>query len=161
MDTKLHKSKTDKIICGVCGGLAETYGGKASYYRLGVILFSIFGFFLITIIFYIVLACVLDSQTVTKQETKENDDINIKREQNINELTYDDTISFKKYYVVSVRNDNGQIDYYFAGPEQVVTKGSFVIVVENGIEESREVIDAKFYEEHELPKNINEFTYIK
>ena len=35
MEKKLYRSKTDKKICGVCGGLAEYFNMDATLVRLG------------------------------------------------------------------------------------------------------------------------------
>lgn len=35
MEKKLYRSKTDKKICGVCGGLAEYFNIDATLVRLG------------------------------------------------------------------------------------------------------------------------------
>ncbi len=40
---KLHKSQTDKKLCGVCGGLAEYFNIDPTLVRLLWILFSIAG----------------------------------------------------------------------------------------------------------------------
>lgn len=40
---KLHKSQTDKKLCGVCGGLAEYFNIDPTIVRLLWILFSIAG----------------------------------------------------------------------------------------------------------------------
>ncbi|HCX27801.1 MAG TPA: PspC domain-containing protein [Candidatus Portnoybacteria bacterium] len=43
MDKKLHRSQSDKIIAGVCGGLAEYFGIDSTLMRLGFILIVILG----------------------------------------------------------------------------------------------------------------------
>lgn len=40
---KLYKSKTDKKIFGVCGGLAEYFNVDSSVMRLIVVLLALFG----------------------------------------------------------------------------------------------------------------------
>ena len=40
---KLCKSETDKMICGVCGGIAEYFGIDATLVRLGFAVFSVLG----------------------------------------------------------------------------------------------------------------------
>ena len=40
---KLHKSQTDKKLCGVCGGIAEYFNIDPTLVRLLWILFSIAG----------------------------------------------------------------------------------------------------------------------
>ena len=43
--TKLHRSKKEKIIGGVCGGIAETYGIDPTLVRLLTILVALFTWF--------------------------------------------------------------------------------------------------------------------
>ena len=40
---KLCKSETNKMICGVCGGIAEYFGIDATLVRLGFAVFSVLG----------------------------------------------------------------------------------------------------------------------
>lgn len=40
---KLLKSKTDRKLCGVCGGIAEYLGIDSTIVRLCWVLFSLFG----------------------------------------------------------------------------------------------------------------------
>ena len=40
---RIHKSARDKRICGVCGGLAESFHIDATLVRLGFVLFSALG----------------------------------------------------------------------------------------------------------------------
>lgn len=40
---KLYKSKTDKKIAGICGGLAEYFGIDPTIIRLGLVLISLCG----------------------------------------------------------------------------------------------------------------------
>ena len=57
MDKKLYKSKKDKKVCGVCGGLAEYFGIDVTLVRLGtaaLVLFAGGG-----IIAYIVAAIIM------------------------------------------------------------------------------------------------------
>ncbi|MBR4971783.1 MAG: PspC domain-containing protein [Oscillospiraceae bacterium] len=42
MEKKLYRSRTDKKICGVCGGLGKYFGIDATLVRLGVVLFTLF-----------------------------------------------------------------------------------------------------------------------
>ena len=42
MEKKLYKSRTDKKICGVCGGLAKYLGMDATIMRLIVVLLTLF-----------------------------------------------------------------------------------------------------------------------
>lgn len=44
MKKKLYKSKTDKKLCGVCGGIAEYFDIDSTIVRLGfLLLFLMFG----------------------------------------------------------------------------------------------------------------------
>ncbi len=43
MDGKLYRSEDNKMICGVCGGLAEYFHIDATLVRLGFVLFSALG----------------------------------------------------------------------------------------------------------------------
>ena len=46
MKEKLHRSKTDRMISGVCGGLAVFLGWDSSLVRVGVVVLAIVtGFF--------------------------------------------------------------------------------------------------------------------
>ncbi len=40
---KLYRSETDKVIFGVCGGIAEYAGIDSTLVRLGLIAFSLLG----------------------------------------------------------------------------------------------------------------------
>lgn len=40
---KFYRSRTDKVIGGVCGGLAERFGWDTTLVRIGAILIAIFG----------------------------------------------------------------------------------------------------------------------
>lgn len=39
---KMYKSKSNKMICGVCGGFAEYYGYDPTIVRLAFVLISLF-----------------------------------------------------------------------------------------------------------------------
>lgn len=43
MDKKLYRSQTDKMIAGVCGGIAEYFGIDSTLVRLGWVLFTFAG----------------------------------------------------------------------------------------------------------------------
>jgi phage shock protein C len=59
--SNLHKSKNSKVLFGVCGGLAETWGLDPSIVRIGFLLGAIFtGSILLWI--YLALALVLPSE---------------------------------------------------------------------------------------------------
>lgn len=42
MEKKLYKSKTDRKICGVCGGIAEYFGVDSTIIRLVAVLAVLF-----------------------------------------------------------------------------------------------------------------------
>ena len=42
MEKKLYRSRTDKKICGVCGGLGKYFDIDPTLVRLGVVLFALF-----------------------------------------------------------------------------------------------------------------------
>lgn len=50
---RLYKSMTDKMICGVCGGLGEYFRLHGSLVRIAMILLTIF--FPITFVIYILM----------------------------------------------------------------------------------------------------------
>ena len=43
MKNKLTKSSSNKVVCGVCGGLAEFIGIDVTLVRVGWVLFTFFG----------------------------------------------------------------------------------------------------------------------
>lgn len=43
MEKKLYKSRTDKKLCGVCGGIAKYFGIDSTLVRLGMIVFCCLG----------------------------------------------------------------------------------------------------------------------
>ncbi len=43
MERKLYKSSTNKMLAGVCGGVAEYFGWDATWVRLGLVAFSLLG----------------------------------------------------------------------------------------------------------------------
>lgn len=42
MEKKLYKSRTDKKICGVCGGIAQYFGIDSTLVRLAALLLILF-----------------------------------------------------------------------------------------------------------------------
>ena len=40
---RLYKSKTNRVICGVCGGIAEFFGIDPTLVRLGWVIFCALG----------------------------------------------------------------------------------------------------------------------
>ena len=53
---RLYKSNTNKIICGVCGGMGEYFGIDPTLIRLALVLFSFTGS---SIVAYIVAAIIM------------------------------------------------------------------------------------------------------
>ena len=41
MDDKLYRSRTDKMFCGVCGGIAKHFGCDSTIIRLGAALLGL------------------------------------------------------------------------------------------------------------------------
>ena len=72
MEKKLYKSKKDKKICGVCGGLAKYFSIDATLVRLALVAFCILGGS--GILAYIICAIVMPEEpiTVIDAEQKEN-----------------------------------------------------------------------------------------
>jgi phage shock protein C len=57
MEKKLYRSDSQKMICGVCGGIAEYFGIDPTLVRLGMVLLGCFSG--IGVVFYIVAAFVM------------------------------------------------------------------------------------------------------
>ena len=43
MEKRLYKSNDDKMLCGVCGGIAEYFNIDPTLVRLGWVIFSVAG----------------------------------------------------------------------------------------------------------------------
>ncbi len=43
MDKRLYKSNVNKMLCGVCGGIAEYFNIDPTLVRLGLVVFSLAG----------------------------------------------------------------------------------------------------------------------
>jgi phage shock protein PspC (stress-responsive transcriptional regulator) len=71
---KLHLSDKDKIIAGVCGGLAESIGIKANILRLIFVISLFFGFSggWLYLILFIVLPGKIDEPEIIDVETEED-----------------------------------------------------------------------------------------
>ncbi len=78
---KLHLSDKDKIIAGVCGGLAESIGVKANILRLIFVISLFFGFSggWLYLLLFIVLPGKIDEPEIIDIETEEEDKHKIKR----------------------------------------------------------------------------------
>ena len=59
MEKKLYRSRTDKKLCGVCGGLGKYFDIDPTLVRLAVVLLSLFG---CGVIAYIVAALVIPEE---------------------------------------------------------------------------------------------------
>jgi phage shock protein C len=57
----LHRSTTNKMITGVCGGIAETFGIDANIIRLVVLVLTI-PFSVLMLFFYLALALILPDE---------------------------------------------------------------------------------------------------
>ncbi len=56
---KLTKSSRDRMIAGVCGGLANHFDLDPTLVRAGFVLLSIFSVGILGVLFYIVLALIM------------------------------------------------------------------------------------------------------
>ncbi len=55
MNQKLTRSKDDRVLAGVCGGLAKFYGLNATSVRIGVVVIGFFTAFFPIFITYVVM----------------------------------------------------------------------------------------------------------
>lgn len=58
-EKKLYKSKTDKKLCGVCGGLAKYFGIDPTIVRLGAVILSLCTAIVTGLIAYVICALVI------------------------------------------------------------------------------------------------------
>ncbi len=58
MTKRLTKSATDKVLLGVCGGIAEYLGWDSTLVRLIFVLAAVFGFGSF-VLFYLILAVIM------------------------------------------------------------------------------------------------------
>ena len=65
MPKKLYKIEQGKVLCGVCGGIAEYLNLDPNIIRLLTILLGIFSAFFPLLIAYIVMACILPDKSMT------------------------------------------------------------------------------------------------
>jgi len=70
---RLYKNVRDGRFLGVCAGLADYFGIRASVIRLIAIILSIMGFFLPVIIGYFILAFVLEDKPEAMYENPKED----------------------------------------------------------------------------------------
>ncbi len=62
---KLYKIEQNKIIAGVCGGIAEYFNVDYNIIRLIAILIAIFSAFFGALIAYVIMACILPAKSNT------------------------------------------------------------------------------------------------
>lgn len=69
---KLHRSAKNKIIAGVCGGIAETYGFDATLIRLITVLLGLFswGGAPIVVFAYIIAWIIMPEEEEEKSESE-------------------------------------------------------------------------------------------
>ena len=65
---RLRLSQTDKKICGVCGGIAQTYDFDPTLVRLVMTFIWIFTGFVPMTIFYLIAWAVMPGQEIQTQE---------------------------------------------------------------------------------------------
>ena len=65
MPKKLYKIEQGRVLCGVCGGIAEYLNLDPNIIRLLTVLIGIFSAFFPTLIAYVVMACVLPDKSMT------------------------------------------------------------------------------------------------
>lgn len=68
---KLHRSSTDAMLAGVCGGLAEYFEHDSTLWRLGFALFVVITGFFPGVVLYIIAWIVMPRKTNTIEFTKE------------------------------------------------------------------------------------------
>jgi phage shock protein PspC (stress-responsive transcriptional regulator) len=61
--TPLHRSPTDRVFAGVCGGIAETYGADPTAVRLLAAIIAIFTGIVPMVVLYLVAAVVIPEST--------------------------------------------------------------------------------------------------
>jgi phage shock protein C len=66
-EKKLYRSRTDRSICGVCGGLAKYLDIDSSLMRLLWVLLTIFTGFVVGVVVYFVLCAVIPEEPLEKQ----------------------------------------------------------------------------------------------
>ncbi len=65
MPKKLYKIEQGRILCGVCGGIAEYLNLDPNIIRLITILIGIFTAFFPLLIAYVIMACILPDKSMT------------------------------------------------------------------------------------------------
>jgi len=67
---KLHRSRTDRSIAGICGGLAEFFGADAALLRLATLFLILFGGLSIWV--YIILWIIIPEEPADRRERNMN-----------------------------------------------------------------------------------------
>ena len=70
-DKRLYRSETDKILGGVCGGIAEVYNLDPTLIRLALILFTLMGGS--GLLAYILAWIIIPSESELKEKKKVKD----------------------------------------------------------------------------------------
>ena len=66
MNKKLYKSERNKMVSGVCGGIADYFGIDASLVRVGTVILGMLTTGFPVLIGYIICACILPSESQVK-----------------------------------------------------------------------------------------------
>ncbi len=59
---RLHRSTTNRVLAGVCGGIAETYGSDPTAVRLATLVIGLFTGIVPMVVLYVVAALVIPDQ---------------------------------------------------------------------------------------------------
>ncbi len=59
MNKKLTRSNTNKMLCGVCGGIAEYFDVDPTLVRVAYAILSVFSFGLLGVVLYVILAIIM------------------------------------------------------------------------------------------------------
>jgi len=65
----LHRSRTDRVLAGVCGGLAETYGADPTAVRLLAAIIGIFTGIVPMLVLYLVAAVIIPEDAASDPST--------------------------------------------------------------------------------------------
>lgn len=67
---RLHRSQTNRVFAGVCGGIAEHYGSDPTAIRIAAVILGLFTGIVPMVMVYIVLALVLPTDGVASGEVR-------------------------------------------------------------------------------------------
>lgn len=72
---KLYRSRTDRMIGGVCGGVAKTYGWDPTLVRVGYVFLSVFSTLFPGIVVYLILWIIIPEEpsAATPNSSSSND----------------------------------------------------------------------------------------